>query len=114
MAAGSVRYGAGRGRRDCSTPDDRREPIVDSWRLVTCPACLSTSYWEISLGAWRVYAPESTAAATLLVLQGLQALLERGRTPSELRTAARNLLQVHLHVRFPGDPLLGAMAASSR
>ncbi len=106
MAAGTVHYGSGRGRRACSTPDDRRDPIVDSWRFVTCRACIATSYREVSLGAWRVYAPAATAEATLLVLEGLRALIAQGRTASELRNAARNLLQVHLHVRFPGDPHL--------
>jgi hypothetical protein len=59
-----------------------------------------------------VFAPESSAAATLLVLQGLQALIAQGRSAAELRLAARNLLQVHLHVRFPGDPILGTWAAA--
>jgi hypothetical protein len=112
VAAGRVHFGAGRGRRACSTPDDRRDPIVDGWRFVTCRACIATSYREVSLGAWRVYAPAVTAEATLLVLEGLRALIAQGRNAGELRAAARNLLQVHLHVRFAGDPQLGASASA--
>jgi hypothetical protein len=111
VAAGTVHFGAGRARRGCSTPDDRRDPIVDNWRFVTCMACIATNYREVSLGAWRVYASAATTEATLLVLEGLRALIAQGRNAGELRATARNLLRVHLHVRFAGDPHLGAALA---
>jgi uncharacterized cupin superfamily protein len=87
----------------CGRPDDRRDPVVSSWRDVTCDACLTASFVEVVVGRWRVFAPERTAAEVTLVLEGVAALVERGRSPVELRPTVRLLPTTSLEARLPGD-----------
>jgi hypothetical protein len=88
----------------CGAPFDRRDPTTASWRQVNCSRCLSAGFVEVRVGEWRVSAPEGKAESVLLVLEGVAALIARGRSARELRPTVRSLLVQHLESRLPDDP----------
>jgi hypothetical protein len=88
----------------CGVPVDRRDPTSASWRDVNCSACLEIGFVEVRVGEWRVSAPEAKAESVLLVLEGVAALIARGKPARELRPAVRRLLVQHLEARLPDDP----------
>lgn len=111
VSLGSRVHHSSNGKRPlCGGSNDARDPRTSSWREVTCPHCLREGFVEIAVGTWRVFAPEQTAESVQLVLQGVAALVSRGRSPVELRPSVRRLLTVELAARLPGDPALQGLA----
>lgn len=101
---------AGGHRLDCGGGADRREPAGSAWPDVTCQACLKAGFVHVKTARWAVYAPESTAASVLLVLQGAEAMVAAGRRAVELRPDMRVLLFRDLGARPPDDQVLSRLS----
>jgi len=94
------------GRTACGRKDDRRDPDVDSWTHVTCRACLTAGFVEVTVDRWRVFAPEHNAERVLLLLEAVAALVRSGREPRTMRWIVRSLLTQNLEARLPDDESL--------